>query len=97
MILGFGILSIAHFWPEILRIKVIAKKYPFCLNFWQLSDTKGKSLPYDKKMSNPLLITKMENMSKEFLHLFLYYVFIFFLFIHNMFLKSHLKDKPVLC
>ena len=56
MILGFGILSIAHFWPEILRINVIAKKLEFSLIFWQLSDTKGESLPYDKKMSNHLLI-----------------------------------------
>ena len=45
MIFGFGILSKAHFWPEILRIKVIIKKWEFCLIFWQLSDTKNvKSL-----------------------------------------------------
>ena len=61
MILGFGILSIAYFWPEILKIKVIAKKCEFCLFFWQLSDTNGESLPYDKKMSNPLLITQFHN------------------------------------
>ena len=56
MILGFGILSIAHFWPEILRIKVIAKIWHFCVEIWQLSDTNRDYLGYDTKFANPLLL-----------------------------------------